>query len=98
MTSLPFVLGKHPHPPEGDQRPLGCVCEDTTGSGSDWSLCPAPRQLALLVAGEDSSYMPARVVVFGGDSATSLNTELNSVGTPVPLGHPSRDPPSCPDP
>ncbi|XP_065742436.1 cullin-7 isoform X4 [Phocoena phocoena] len=37
------------------------------------------RQLALLVAGEDSSYMPARVVVFGGDSATSLNTELNSV-------------------
>uniref|UniRef100_A0A480X9D9 Cullin-9 n=1 Tax=Sus scrofa TaxID=9823 RepID=A0A480X9D9_PIG len=37
------------------------------------------RQLALLVAGEDSSYMPARVVVFGGDSTTSLNTELNSV-------------------
>ncbi|XP_057555542.1 cullin-7 isoform X2 [Hippopotamus amphibius kiboko] len=37
------------------------------------------RQLALLVAGEDSSYMPARVVVFGGDSASSLNTELNAV-------------------
>ncbi|XP_014321462.1 cullin-7 isoform X1 [Myotis lucifugus] len=37
------------------------------------------RQLTLLVAGEDSSYMPARVVVFGGDSASSLNTELNSV-------------------
>ncbi|XP_025125363.1 cullin-7 isoform X2 [Bubalus bubalis] len=37
------------------------------------------RQLALLVASEDLSYMPARVVVFGGDSATSLNTELNSV-------------------
>ncbi|XP_034504148.1 cullin-7 [Ailuropoda melanoleuca] len=37
------------------------------------------RQLTLLVAGEDSSYMPARVVVFGGDSANSLNTELNSV-------------------
>ncbi|XP_015427682.1 PREDICTED: LOW QUALITY PROTEIN: cullin-7 [Myotis davidii] len=37
------------------------------------------RQLTLLVAGEDASYMPARVVVFGGDSASSLNTELNSV-------------------
>ncbi|XP_022281770.1 cullin-7 isoform X2 [Canis lupus familiaris] len=37
------------------------------------------RQLTLLVAGEDSSYMPARVVVFGGDSTNSLNTELNSV-------------------
>uniref|UniRef100_A0A8C3YL25 Cullin 7 n=1 Tax=Catagonus wagneri TaxID=51154 RepID=A0A8C3YL25_9CETA len=37
------------------------------------------RQLALLVAGEDASYMPARVVVFGGDSTASLNTELNSV-------------------
>ncbi|KAI5218668.1 cullin-7 isoform X2 [Manis pentadactyla] len=37
------------------------------------------RQLTLLVAGEDSSYMPARVVVFGGDSTSSLNTELNSV-------------------
>ncbi|XP_037375639.1 cullin-7 isoform X1 [Talpa occidentalis] len=37
------------------------------------------RQLNLLVAGEDSSYMPARVVVLGGDSTSSLNTELNSV-------------------
>ncbi|XP_054424739.1 cullin-7 isoform X1 [Pteronotus mesoamericanus] len=37
------------------------------------------RQLTLLVASEDSSYMPARVVVFGGDSSSSLNTELNSV-------------------
>nr|AKZ42355.1 cullin-7 [Castor fiber] len=37
------------------------------------------RQLTLLVAGEDSSYMPARVVVCGGDSTSSLNTELNSV-------------------
>nr|XP_015092906.1 cullin-7 [Vicugna pacos] len=37
------------------------------------------RQLTLLVAGEDSSYMPARVVVVGGDSTASLNTELNSV-------------------
>ena len=61
------------------------------------ALAP-PRQLALLVASEDVSYMPARVVVFGGDSATSLNTELNSVGPLVPFGHPSWDPPSCPDP
>ncbi|XP_006860540.1 PREDICTED: cullin-7 [Chrysochloris asiatica] len=37
------------------------------------------RQLALLVSSEDSSYMPARVVVFGGDSTNSLNTELTSV-------------------
>ncbi|XP_013211217.2 cullin-7 isoform X1 [Ictidomys tridecemlineatus] len=37
------------------------------------------RQLTVLVAGEDSSYMPARLVVCGGDSVNSLNTELNSV-------------------
>nr|XP_054349410.1 cullin-7 isoform X6 [Pongo pygmaeus] len=37
------------------------------------------RQLTLLVASEDSSYMPARVVVCGGDSTSSLHTELNSV-------------------
>ncbi|XP_058518611.1 cullin-7 [Ochotona princeps] len=37
------------------------------------------RQLILLVASEDSSYMPARVVVCGGDNASSLTTELNSV-------------------
>lgn len=46
----------------------------------------SPRQLTLLVASEDSSYMPARVVVFGGDSTSSINTELNTVGTLVP-GH-----------
>lgn len=51
----------------------------------------------MLVAGEDSSYMPASVVVFGGDSTSSLNTELNSVGTPVPLDLPSQDLPCCPD-
>ena len=56
------------------------------------------RQLALLVASEDLSYMPARVVVFGGDSTTSLNTELNSVGPLVLFGHPLGDPPSYPDP
>ncbi|XP_055469020.1 cullin-7 isoform X1 [Psammomys obesus] len=37
------------------------------------------RQLILLVAREDSSYMPALVVVCGGDSVNSVNTELNSV-------------------
>ncbi|GAB5571538.1 cullin-9 isoform X3 [Prionailurus iriomotensis] len=36
------------------------------------------RQLTLLVASEDSSYMPARVVVFGGDSASCISTELNT--------------------
>lgn len=42
------------------------------------------RQLTLLVASEDSSYMPARVVVFGGDNVSCINTELNTVGTLVP--------------
>ncbi|XP_015427697.1 PREDICTED: cullin-9 [Myotis davidii] len=37
------------------------------------------RQLTLLVASEDSSYMPARVVVYGGDSASCISTELNMV-------------------
>ncbi|KAL2791862.1 cullin-9 [Daubentonia madagascariensis] len=37
------------------------------------------RQLTLLVASEDSSYMPARVVVFGGHSASCISTELNTV-------------------
>ncbi|KAM6185286.1 cullin-9 [Rhynchocyon petersi] len=37
------------------------------------------RQLTMLVASEDSSYMPARVVVLGGDSASCINTELNTV-------------------
>lgn len=36
------------------------------------------------MASEDSSYMPARVVVFGGDSASCISTELNTVGDPVP--------------
>ncbi|KAM5263615.1 cullin-9 [Ctenodactylus gundi] len=37
------------------------------------------RQLTLLVASEDSSYMPARVVVLGGDSSSRVSTELNTV-------------------
>ncbi|KAM4772452.1 cullin-9-like [Rhinophrynus dorsalis] len=37
------------------------------------------RQLAILVAGEDSSYMPARLVVMGGENPSSINTELNAV-------------------
>ncbi|XP_027694231.1 cullin-9-like isoform X2 [Vombatus ursinus] len=37
------------------------------------------RQLTLLVAKEDSSYMPARVVVLGGDHASSINTKLSTV-------------------
>uniref|UniRef100_H3B4Z7 Cullin 7 n=1 Tax=Latimeria chalumnae TaxID=7897 RepID=H3B4Z7_LATCH len=36
------------------------------------------RQLTLLVASEDSSYMPARIVVMGGDSPSNINTELNT--------------------
>ncbi|KAM6183585.1 cullin-7 [Erethizon dorsatum] len=37
------------------------------------------RQLTLLVAREDASYMPALVAVYGGNTTSSLNTELNSV-------------------
>lgn len=33
----------------------------------------------MLVASEDSSYMPARVVVLGGDSPATIRTELNAV-------------------
>ncbi|XP_078503375.1 cullin-9-like [Lissotriton helveticus] len=41
------------------------------------------RQLILLVAGEDSSYMPARVVVVGGETPSSITTELNTVNIPA---------------
>ncbi|NWZ36981.1 CUL9 protein, partial [Brachypodius atriceps] len=37
------------------------------------------RELSVLVAGEDSSYMPSRVVVLGGDSPATVRTELNAV-------------------
>ncbi|XP_034407585.1 cullin-9 isoform X2 [Cyclopterus lumpus] len=37
------------------------------------------RQLAIQVASEDSSYMPARVLVLGGHDPTNINTELNTV-------------------
>ncbi|RMC07795.1 hypothetical protein DUI87_15264 [Hirundo rustica rustica] len=37
------------------------------------------RELSMLVAGEDSSYMPSRVVVLGGDSPAAVRTELGAV-------------------
>ncbi|NXH23424.1 CUL9 protein, partial [Bucco capensis] len=37
------------------------------------------REMSMLVASEDSSYMPARVVVLGGDSPATIGTELNTV-------------------
>ncbi|NXG67645.1 CUL7 protein, partial [Hemiprocne comata] len=37
------------------------------------------REMSMLVASEDSSYMPARVVVLGGDSPATIRTELNTV-------------------
>ncbi|XP_029927070.1 cullin-9 isoform X2 [Myripristis murdjan] len=40
------------------------------------------RQLAVLVASEDSSYMPAKILVLGGDDPTNINTELNTVNVP----------------
>lgn len=35
--------------------------------------------MTLLVASEDSSYMPARIVVMGGENTSSITTELNTV-------------------
>ncbi|XP_028676954.1 LOW QUALITY PROTEIN: cullin-9 [Erpetoichthys calabaricus] len=40
------------------------------------------RHLAIWVAAEDTSYMPARIIVMGGDDAASINTELNTVNVP----------------
>ncbi|XP_053168983.1 cullin-9-like isoform X2 [Hemicordylus capensis] len=37
------------------------------------------RQMTLLVASEDSSYMPARIVVMGGENTSNITTELNTV-------------------
>ncbi|EMP36547.1 Cullin-7 [Chelonia mydas] len=37
------------------------------------------RQMSLVVASEDSSYMPARIVVMGGENPASISTELNTV-------------------
>ncbi|NXQ24483.1 CUL9 protein, partial [Alaudala cheleensis] len=37
------------------------------------------RELSMLVASEDSSYMPSRVVVLGGDSPATIRTKLNTV-------------------
>ncbi|XP_066849591.1 cullin-9-like isoform X1 [Anser cygnoides] len=37
------------------------------------------REMSMLVASEDSSYMPARVVVLGGDSPAAVGTVLNTV-------------------
>ncbi|KAM4693441.1 cullin-9-like [Discoglossus pictus] len=44
------------------------------------------RQLVLTVASEDSSYMPAWLVVMGGESPSSINTELNSVNVTSTAG------------
>ncbi|NXJ16981.1 CUL9 protein, partial [Odontophorus gujanensis] len=40
------------------------------------------REMSMLVSSEDSSYMPARVVVLGGDSPADVRTELNAVTVP----------------
>lgn len=37
------------------------------------------RELVVLVSPDDSSYMPARIVVFGGDDPNNVSTELNTV-------------------
>ncbi|XP_013920443.1 PREDICTED: cullin-7-like [Thamnophis sirtalis] len=40
------------------------------------------QQMSLLVASEDSSYMPARITVMAGESSSSINTKLNMVNVP----------------
>ncbi|XP_015666773.1 cullin-9-like [Protobothrops mucrosquamatus] len=40
------------------------------------------QQMSLLVASEDSSYMPARIIVMAGESTSSINTKLNMVNVP----------------
>ncbi|XP_077192738.1 cullin-9-like isoform X2 [Paroedura picta] len=40
------------------------------------------QKMSLLVASEDSSYMPARVLVMGGESASRISTRLNMVNVP----------------
>ncbi|KAJ3610489.1 hypothetical protein NHX12_022581 [Muraenolepis orangiensis] len=40
------------------------------------------RQLAVQVASEDSSYMPARILVLGGDDPNNITAELNTVNVP----------------
>ncbi|KAM3854465.1 cullin-9-like [Vipera latastei] len=37
------------------------------------------RQMTLILASEDSSYMPARIVLMGGENASSITSELNTV-------------------
>lgn len=51
-------------------------------AGRDGGAAPCllrRREMSMLVASEDSSYMPARVVVLGGDSPATVRTELNAV-------------------
>lgn len=71
-------------PPCGQQDMAGrawCCQGLAHGGGDGWSspslLCC--RELSMLVASEDSSYMPSRVVVLGGDSPATIRTELNAV-------------------
>ncbi|XP_053169139.1 cullin-9-like isoform X3 [Hemicordylus capensis] len=40
------------------------------------------QQMSLLVAKEDSSYMPARILVMGGECASNISTQLNMVNVP----------------
>nr|XP_056709368.1 cullin-7 [Euleptes europaea] len=40
------------------------------------------RKMSMLVSSEDSSYMPACIMVMGGESASSISTKLNVVNVP----------------
>nr|XP_060610432.1 cullin-9-like [Anolis sagrei ordinatus] len=41
------------------------------------------QYMSLLVASEDASYMPARIIVKGGESASNISTKLNMVSVPL---------------
>lgn len=48
-------------------------------SDIDTKFCFCCRQMTLIVASEDSSYMPARIVVMGRENTSSIASELNTV-------------------
>lgn len=77
QTSLLLVLGRAPVPLNVTRRsPWPCLGTRLDLELTGPSALRPPRQLALLVASEDLSYAPARVVVFGRQRHL-LNTELS---------------------
>uniref|UniRef100_A0A8V5G1R7 Uncharacterized protein n=1 Tax=Melopsittacus undulatus TaxID=13146 RepID=A0A8V5G1R7_MELUD len=61
-----------------DRNPM-TYWESNGSTGSHFITVHMQCGMSMLVASEDSSYMPARVVVLGGDSLATIRTELNAV-------------------